>query len=223
MDNHYHLLIETPDSNLSKGMRHLNGVYSLRFNRIHNRVGHVFQGRYKAIFIDKENHLKEVARYIVLNPVRAHMVAFAGEWRWSSYLTMVGSVKPPRWLNTGWLLSCFCNERKAAIEQYQRFVEKGLGHTIWQNISQNIYLGGNQFVEIMQSKINQENDLSEVPMGQRRVAPKTLELYARGRQRDEAIILAYASGGYSMKEVGAYFGLHYSRVSRILKKAKGKT
>jgi putative transposase len=74
MSNHYHLLIETPDSNLSKGMRQLNGVYTQSYNRIHNRVGHVFQGRFKAIFVEKETYLLELARYIVLNPVRAGMV-----------------------------------------------------------------------------------------------------------------------------------------------------
>ena len=80
MGNHYHLLVETPDANLSKGMRHLNGVYTQRFNRRHQRVGHVFQGRYKAILIQKESYLLEVARYIVLNPVRAGMVKHPESW-----------------------------------------------------------------------------------------------------------------------------------------------
>ena len=85
MSNHYHLLIETPDSNLAKGMRHLNGVYTQRFNRRHKRVGHVFQGRYKAILVQKDNYLLELSRYIVLNPVRAQMVRSAKDWPWSSY------------------------------------------------------------------------------------------------------------------------------------------
>ena len=77
MDNHYHLLIETPESNLSSGMRQLNGVYTQRFNRKHERVGHVFQGRFKSILVQKEYYLLELARYIVLNPVRARMVRSA--------------------------------------------------------------------------------------------------------------------------------------------------
>jgi len=80
MTNHYHLLIETPEGNLAKGMRHLDGVYTQRFNRRHNRVGHVFQGRYKAIIVQKENYLLELSRYIVLNPVRAQMVRSAKDW-----------------------------------------------------------------------------------------------------------------------------------------------
>jgi REP element-mobilizing transposase RayT len=74
MSNHYHLLVETPEANLSKGMRQLNGVYTQRFNRTYARVGHVFQGRYKAILVQKEAYLLELARYVVLNPVRARMV-----------------------------------------------------------------------------------------------------------------------------------------------------
>jgi REP element-mobilizing transposase RayT len=85
MTNHYHLVVETPDGNLSKGMRHLNGVYTQRFNRHHERVGHVFQGRYKAILVQKELYLLALSRYVVLNPVRAQMVTEAGDWPWSSY------------------------------------------------------------------------------------------------------------------------------------------
>jgi REP element-mobilizing transposase RayT len=77
MTNHYHLLIETPDGNLAKGMRQFNGVYTQRFNRTHNRVGHVFQGRYRAILVQKDAYLLELSRYIVLNPVRARMVRTA--------------------------------------------------------------------------------------------------------------------------------------------------
>ena len=78
MDNHYHLLIETPQGNLSAGMRQLNGVYTQRFNRRHTRVGHVFQGRFKAILVERENYLLELCRYVVLNPVRAGLIS---EWK----------------------------------------------------------------------------------------------------------------------------------------------
>ncbi len=95
MTNHYHLLIETPLGNLSKGMHYINGVYTQKFNRTHGRVGHVFQGRYKSIVVDKNTYLLELVRYIVLNPVRACMVRQASEWRWSSYLAICGEVNTP--------------------------------------------------------------------------------------------------------------------------------
>ena len=94
MSNHYHLLIETPDSNLSKGMRQLNGVYTQRFNRKHQRVGHVFQGRYKAILVEKDAYLLELARYMVLNPVRAQMVRSAKDWPWSSFCNVLERYGP---------------------------------------------------------------------------------------------------------------------------------
>ena len=99
MSNHYHLLIETPDGNLSKGMRQLNGVYTQNFNRKHKRVGHVFQGRYKSILVEKQAYLLELSRYIVLNPVRAQMVRSAKDWKWSSYRASVAQSNKPDWLN----------------------------------------------------------------------------------------------------------------------------
>ena len=89
MDNHYHLLVQTPDANLSVGMRQLNGVYTQLANRTHGRVGHVFQGRFKAILVDEDNYLLELARYVVLNPVRAGVVQQATDWPWSSYRAML--------------------------------------------------------------------------------------------------------------------------------------
>src|SRR5690554_1029211 len=127
MSNHYHILIETPESNLSLGMRQLNGVYTQQFNRRHNRVGHVFQGRYKGILVDKESYLLELARYIIFNPVRARMVRKAQQWRWSSYRATAGMEPIRPWLKVDWLLSGFARRRKTAFECYQRFVEEGKG------------------------------------------------------------------------------------------------
>ena len=104
MSNHYHLLIETPDANLSKGMRQLNGVYTQASNRRHGREGHLFQGRFKAILVDADSYLLEVARYVVLNPVRARMVRDPAKWPWSSYRAMIGAVEAPDWLATDGLL-----------------------------------------------------------------------------------------------------------------------
>ncbi len=125
MSNHYHLLIETPDANLSKGMRQLNGVYTQSFNRSHSRVGHVFQGRYKAIHVDREAYLLELARYIVLNPVRAEMVRAAKDWPWSSYRSTIGQVPTAAWLNTEWLLAAFGSNKGKAIDGYKKFVARG--------------------------------------------------------------------------------------------------
>ncbi len=107
MSNHYHLLVETPDANLSKGMRQLNGVYTQWFNRSHQRVGHLFQGRYKAILVDKDAYLLELNRYIVLNPIRAKMVDSLSDWPWSSWHFTMGQAHVPAWLEIDKMLLQF--------------------------------------------------------------------------------------------------------------------
>ncbi|WP_126455863.1 REP-associated tyrosine transposase [Sulfuriflexus mobilis] len=228
MDNHYHLLIETPDKNLSKGMRHLNGVYTQRFNHTHGRVGHVFQGRYKAILVEKDAYLLELARYIVLNPVRARMVRAAKEWPWSSYRATVGQRVPQKWLHTDWILSAFAKQKKTAMTRYKTFVSEGKHQpSPWEQLKNQIFLGDEAFVENMLCKMSPEIKLSEIPAAQKRTPPKPLSFYEKKfPDRNTAITHAYRSGGYSMEEVGEYFGLHYSRVSRIIRNvemAKDKT
>lgn len=104
MDNHYHLLIETPEANLSLDMRQLNGVYAQRFNRRHGRVGHVLQGRFKAIVVDRDSYLLELCRYVVLNPIRAGRVEHIERYAWSSYPATIGLAQCPAWLKTDWVL-----------------------------------------------------------------------------------------------------------------------
>ena len=114
MPNHYHLLIETPKPTLSLGMRQLNGLYTQVYNRRHGRVGHLFQGRFKAILVEKEAYLLELLRYVVLNPVRAGLVRRPGAWRWSSYDAFVGAAPCPPWLNMDWVLDQFAGDREEA-------------------------------------------------------------------------------------------------------------
>lgn len=219
MGNHYHILIETPESNLSLGMRQLNGVYTQRFNRSHNRVGHVFQGRFKGILVDRESYLLELARYIVLNPVRARMVRKAEQWRWSSYRATVGVETVRPWLNVDWLLGGFAKRRKAACERYRRFVEEGKGQpSPWEKLKNQVFLGSDTFVEEVQELLDSDRALDEVPGSQKRPLSKPLKHYEKiARTRNEAILEAWCSGGYKMKEIADHFKLHYSSVSKIIK------
>ena len=228
MGNHYHILIETPDGNLSKGMRQLNGVYTQRFNRIHNRVGHVFQGRYKAILVQKDAYLLELSRYIVLNPVRARMVRTARDWPWSNYRATAGMSVAPDWLETDQILAAFAERKKEAQTAYRRFVADGKNRpSPWEDLKNQIYLGSEAFVEAMQRKMDADQRLSEIPKTQRRPVARPLAWYfKKHRDRDTAIFEAFKSGGYNMREIGDHVGLHYSRISRIvglIEKARGKT
>ena len=223
MGNHYHLLVETPDGNLARGMRQLNGVYTQRFNRRHQRVWHVFQGRYKAIIVQKESYLLELARYIVLNPVRARMVRSAWERPWSSYRATAALADAPPWLMTDWILCTFSAQRSAAIEQYQAFVAEGRNHPgVWEKLKNQVYRGSDAFVQERLSRQPAAADLIEIPLPQRRKPAKPLAHYVQQSSgRDEAIALAYASGGYGLREIGAHFGLHCSRMSRIVAMQRG--
>ena len=122
MDNHVHLLIETPQENLSEGMQQLLGQYAQAFNRHHDFDGHLFQGRFKSTLVQSNWHLLELARYIVLNPVRAGMRGTAGDWAWSSYRAAAGEIRAPRFLTLDWLLGQFGRDLESARVSFTRFV-----------------------------------------------------------------------------------------------------
>ena len=224
MTNHYHLLFETPDANLSRGIRQLNGVYSQYFNRYHKRVGHVFQGRYRAILIEKQSYLLELARYVVLNPVRTEMVGRAFDWRWSSYRSTAGLVEKPPFLTMDWLLMQFYGSHLDAMQGYRKFVSEGRNQPgPWRNIKNQAFMGGDGFIESL-LPLADDATLNDIPISQTRAPAKTLDGYVGCTcSRNEAIAQAYQSGGYTLKELGAYFGLHCSTVSGIVNSPKLKT
>ena len=162
MGNHYHLLIETPEPNLGRGMRRLNQVYTQRFNRRRRRVGHVMQGRYKAIVVDKDGYLLELARYVVLNPVRAKMVKAPERWVWSSYRASAGLSDAPPWLATRELLGLFQGSRAA----YRKFVAQGVGLApVWEQLRGQIWLGDEAFRQRMQRRVAGKREAA-IPRGQ---------------------------------------------------------
>jgi len=201
-------------------MRHLNGVYTQTFNVKHGRMGHLFQGRFKAILVEKDLYLMELCRYIVLNPVRAGMVEDPEQWKWSSYRTTAGLEKIPEWLDTDWILSCFDNYQERAKNAYSQFVLDGLrwDFSLEHEVKQQIYLGSEDFITRMQEKAEGKN-LSEIPREQMKSPKKSLSFFEKNYpDRDEAIARAYNSGFFTLSQVASYFGLHYSTVSRIVTK-----
>lgn len=224
MSNHYHLVLETVEGNLSKGMRQLNGFYSQTYNRRHQKVGHVFQGRYKAIMVEKESYLLELCRYVELNPVRAGMVHNVGDWPWSSYRAMVGGVISPSWLETDFILSSFAAKKGAAIKAYIQFVREGKDQpSPWADLKNQIFLGSDEFVEASMAILDSREPLTTDIRPLKRRMPKPLEHYQQNSTRDEAIVEAYQSGGYTMKEIGKHFGLSESMISRLLKHSRFKS
>lgn len=223
MDNHYHLIIETPDGNLSKGMRQLNGVYTQAFNKRHKRVGHIFQGRYKAILIQKESHLLEVCRYVVLNPVRAKSIKSIEDWKWSSYRATAGIDKSHSCLTTDWILGQFAQKKWAAERRYREFVEAGIGPKgIWKSVKYQSILGSDEFIEKLIGYARGYEDIKEIPKSQRYINRQTLkgifkkDMLLDKKERNKQIKEAINRYGYSQKEVADYLGLYYTTISRIV-------
>jgi REP element-mobilizing transposase RayT len=212
MTNHDHLVVETPDANLSKGMRPLNGVYTQATNRRHGLMGHRFQGRFKAILAERDGYLRELARYVVLNPERAGMVAQAGEWPWSSDRAMVGQESAPAWLQTDWVRGQFGHERSGAQARYAAFVRAGIGPpSVREGLRHQVVLGSEAFVQRQCAASKPPERLREVPRAQRRVFAKPLvDVARRYPDRREAMARACRTGVSSMQEIADCFGVHCS-------------
>lgn len=224
MSNHYHLVIETPDGNLSKGMRQLNGVFTQASNRRHRRSGHLFQGRYKAILVDADAYWLALSRYVVLNPVRAGVVGHPGHWRWSSYRAMIGEAVAPAWLSTNRVLAQFSKDRAEAVRRYTRFVMEGIGReSIWNDLNRQVFLGDDGFVSRMQDKTAAPAQNVNIPKAQRHPPAPSLQAIEKAHDsRDHAIVAAYATGEYSYQQIADFFNLHFTTVGRIVRAAKAE-
>jgi len=246
MDNHYHLLVETPEANISRAMRWLNASYAVYFNIKHKRSGHLFQGRFKAFIVNADEYLQILSRYIHLNPVRATLANKPEDYKWSSYNALIGKVKEPKWLAMNFLLSHFHKTQKRAMQLFQKYCEEDDAETL-NNPSQDavhgFILGNTHFVKWIQDTLlssectaHNEKEISQLKkIRLRPTVEKVVEevgkefgLQAkdmlrtgkkRNRAREIAIYLSQLHTGLTGKEIGEYFG-HVSgaRISMVLKK-----
>src|SRR5687768_3700232 len=158
MDNHYHLVIETPETTLSRGMQWLNSQYARYVNRRYQRVGHLFQGRFTGILVDSESYFLTLGRYVVLNRVRAGLVQGAGDWKWSSYAAKAGFVEVPSWLTLSTTLNYFHpKDRSEAQRSYREFIEatEALADRPWNRLRSRIYLGSEEWMNKVQTIIDE--------------------------------------------------------------------
>jgi REP element-mobilizing transposase RayT len=214
MSNHYHLLVRTPEPNLARGMRDLNGVYAQAFNRRHGRVGHLFQGRYRAILVEKEEQLLATIAYVARNPVRAGMCASADAYRWSSHCAVLG-LHPPGLLALGELLAYFAADRASARRRYRELVEATLDESALHG--NGVIAGSDSFVRAHLRDVTSDR---EVPASQRRLPlPPLPELLASRSTAD--IADAYARG-YTMPAIARELGVHPSTVSRRLSRHRAQ-
>lgn len=205
----------------------MNGVYTQAFNRRHGRVGHLFQGRFKAVLIEKDSHLLEACQYVVLNPVRAGAVENPEGWRWSSYRGTGGREEPHPCLTQDWILHQFGRAREKAEKGYRRFVGEGMRReSLWGEVKAQSILGTKGFVERLIDYVRGHEEIPEIPKTQRYLNRPGLGQLFSGRvlqdkaKRDERIEEAVEKYGYTQREVADHLGMHFTSISRIMRERK---
>jgi putative transposase len=222
MDGHYHLLLETPEGNLSRAMRQVNGVYGQYFSRRYRRPGRVLGGRFKSQVVEQGTFLLEVARHVVLSPVRAGLVAEPADWRWSSYRATAGEEPVPSFLAAGWLLGLLGGRTLVeARERYRAFIREGLdeGETSVEGLERPLILGRPAFEESLRPCLHDPAFSRKMAVKNRRLPPPLEDLLRESSPRDvrnARIFEAYCRHGYTMKAIADHLNLHYSTVSRIV-------
>jgi REP element-mobilizing transposase RayT len=181
MTNHFHLVIQTPEPNLSRGMQWLNGSYAGWFNHVHKRAGHLFQGRFHAYLIEKETYLAEVLRYVVLNPVRARMVERPEAYRWSSYRATAGLESAPDWLDRAAALEMFAPAEDVAEREYRAFVLAKIdsAERLWDQVTNAIYLGTQTWAKRIRHAVESKLRSSDHPKAQRAVGRPAMDVIVR--------------------------------------------
>jgi REP element-mobilizing transposase RayT len=237
MTNHFHLLVQTVEPTLSRGMQSLQKKFAEAFNARYRRAGHLFQGRFKAHLIDSESYLLTVARYIVRNPVRAGMVHDAGDWKWSSHRATMGVTAAPSWLDTSLVLERFdANDAAVARRLYAEFVRLGEGApSPWKGLVGGMYLGGEAFLKGVQERLATRT-LSREHVRAQRVArcatseevAQRLEEAASGRRlKRREVRLAFAllarnEALMKLDAIGRLLGVGATGASYLLREAEAR-
>jgi putative transposase len=235
MDNHYHLLLETPRSNLSQILHHVNGAYTTYFNVKRDRCGHLFQGRYKAILVEKDAYCQELSRYIHLNPVRAGIAKSPSEYTWSSFCYFIGLKESPGWLRDELILGYFDKDRNVAERLYRDFVEKGLETDLeepFKEVFASTFLGKEEFISWAKEKwIAYKNaDARNIPVLKRLMSKPSFEAIDQivesvigkenGFFKKFCLYTSHQMVGLPLKEIGAYYDMRGSAVSQSNRRLK---
>jgi putative transposase len=233
MGNHYHLLLETPRANLSEILHHINGAYTTYFNLKTHRSGHLFQGRYRAILVEKDAYCQELSRYIHLNPLRAGIVRDLRSYRWSSYPQYVGLSQGCSWLETGYILGYFDQHKRRAQTKYMIYVEEAVRRepkNPLESVFASTFLGSPAFVEEQKQRmgIGEKADTRNVPALKAFVDRPSLDRIRAevGNHVDSTLSLSkkigiYVSqrfGGYRLAEIGGHYEMTGAAVSQACRR-----
>lgn len=222
MGNHYHAVIECSDANLSAAMNWLNGVFAQYSNRRHGRTGHLLQGRFKSVLIGDDAHLRAANTYVLMNPVRAELVADPSEWRWSSYRATIGIEKPPPWLDLSWLNWVFGGRTlRDAQLSFKGFVSIPANESLPDDA---LVFGSQELQETIRSSIGENLHQYRLPRAYRALAQPTLsELFPRQlpkTERNTQMLRAHVVHGYRLAEIAACLFVHPNTVGRIVQRLR---
>jgi len=243
MPNHFHLVVQLTIETLSRGMHWLNGRYSQAFNKRHGCVGHVFQGRFKSLLVEKESYALDIVRYVVLNPVKAHIVARPEDYLWSSHRAALGQAETPSWLAIDDLLIQFAPQRELATALYRQFVDEGIdsASNLWQQSVGGTYLGSEKWLKSIQEQIDLMPRSSEHPTSYRVVDDLSLSSIIAtvaeafgidkvrliyGREQDARMVAAWIGSRHALStgaEIATALGLKSSsHASMLVRRCEGE-
>jgi REP element-mobilizing transposase RayT len=212
MTNHFHLVIQTREPNLSRGMHWLNGTYAGWFNHVHHRSGHLFQGRFHAFLVEKESYFTEVLRYAVLNPVRAKIVSRPEAYRWSSHRALAGLEKAPDWFDLDAALAPFGGSLDSGRADYRSFVDAKVVCTdrLWDRVTNAIYLGTESWAKSMRARVESKPQSTDFPLPQRAVGrPRMVAVVdAVARTANVSADLVRSIRGRELRRLAAWLGWH---------------
>lgn len=214
MPDHYEFVVQTMQPTLSIGMRQLNGIYTQNFNDRYSRGGHIFQGRFKSVHVQRDKYLADLGKYILDSPVRAGFVKYPYQYKWSSCRLFRESGNVPEWINLDWCDDDLVRELTDTEHYHTSEEDSVLG-----NVRKQIFLGDQDFEKWINEQKSSRKSVKRKTTNEADKGLEGIEKYIeKNSSLDEAISKAYYSGNYSMKKIGEYFSLHYSTISRIIKK-----
>jgi len=230
MENHYHLLLETPRGNLSQVLHHINGAYTTYFNIRHGRSGHLFQGRFKAFLVERDSYGLELSRYIHLNPVRAGLVNHPFQYGWSSYRYYAGEEKEPEWLTTEFILGYFGGRGRSAFQKYRKYVKEGIAAKLenpLRKVIASTFLGREDFIrrireEYLEGKSIDKRNIPFIKKVLKRPTLSEIEAVAAKMIGEDGVLyrklciyLSHQWSGWKLEEIGTHFGMTGAAVSQV--------
>ena len=220
MPDSFQLFIKTTKPNLSKGMRQLNGIYTQRYNARYERYGNIFHGRFKAVLVEAEHSFKDVVRYVMHVPIQKRKTRDLNKWKWSSYQATMGLLDAPDWLKTKDVLHHFAKQRKRAQKALSKSIKNyDKDFDLMKNVQGQILLGSDKFVKKWKKQLASGKVMAKAIQRKAKKIKPLSNFSKRFKDSKTAMVKAYETGNYTLAQVGSHFGVHYSTVSRTVKRA----